>query len=69
MPSVEWTEPQEGDFGVDHLGMRVAGERAYSALVDFTTTVTWRPRYLSFLCWSLHEAWRNFGSDKKTESG
>lgn len=68
MPSVvEWTEPQEQDLGADHLGMRVAGERAYTALVDFTTTVTWRPRYLSFLCWSLRQAWRDLGGGLPAE--
>jgi hypothetical protein len=68
MSLVEWTEPQDGDSGVDHLGMRVAGERAYSALIDFTTTVTWRPRYLSYLCWSLREAWRSCGGGKNPEA-
>lgn len=67
MSLVEWTEPQDNDFGVDHLGMRVAGERAYSALIDFTTTVTWRPRYLSYLCWSLRKAWRDCGGTPSME--
>ncbi len=58
----EWSErfdPQA--IGVDHLGMRVAGERAYGELLDFTTTVTWRPRYLSFLCWMLERAFVEAG--------
>ena len=42
--------------GVDHLGMRVAGEQAYARLIDFTTTVSYRPRYFSFLCWALQKA-------------
>ncbi len=45
------------DRGVDHLGMRVAGEAAYSKLIDFITTVAWRPRYFTFLCWALKQAW------------
>ena len=36
--------------------MRVAGEQAYAQLIDFTTTVSYRPRYFSFLCWALHKA-------------
>ena len=68
MSLIEWTESQDGDSGVDHLGMRVAGERAYSALIDFTTTVTWRPRYLSYLCWSLREAWRSCSDGKASET-
>ncbi|MBO6936800.1 MAG: hypothetical protein JJ863_17655 [Deltaproteobacteria bacterium] len=56
--SLDWVEPYGNPtIGVDHLGMRVAGEAAYGHLIDFTTTVTYRPRYLSFLCWSLREAW------------
>ena len=55
--------------GVDHLGMRVAGENAYSQLIDFTTTVTWRPRYFSFFCWATRQAFIvNGGSlDKITQ--
>ena len=55
------------DRGVDHLGMRVAGEAAYSKLIDFITTVSWRPRYFSFLCWSLQKAWES--SSKKSKNG
>ena len=52
--------------GVDHLGMRVAGENAYSQLIDFTTTVTWRPRYFSFFCWATRQAFIvNGGSQDK----
>lgn len=55
--SVDWTDRwQILERGVDQLGMRVAGERAYSQLLDFTTTVAWRARYFSFLCWSLERA-------------
>ena len=55
--------------GVDHLGMRVAGENAYSQLIDFTTTVTWRPRDFSFFCWATRQAFIvNGGSlDKITQ--
>lgn len=64
---VEWTELERGDGGVDHLGMRVAGERAYGELVDFTTTVTWRPRYLSYLCWSLQRSRPDFGGGAEAQ--
>lgn len=58
--SVEWTERwQLSERGIDQLGMRVAGERAYSQLLDFTTTVAWRARYFSFLCWSLERAYQH----------
>lgn len=53
--------------GVDHLGMRVAGEAAYSKLIDFITTVAWRPRYFSFLSWALQNAWE--ASAKKSMDG
>src|SRR5713226_4829575 len=36
--------------------MRIAGENAYAKLLDFTTTVSWRPRYFSYYCWSLQRA-------------
>ncbi len=55
------------DSGVDHLGLRVAGEAAYSKLFDFITTVTWRPRYYSFLCWALEQAWE--ASSHQAEDG
>lgn len=59
---VGWSEaPTDDPQGVDHLGMRVAGEGAYSRLFDFTTSVSWRPRYFSFLCWALGEAFRVAG--------
>jgi hypothetical protein len=45
--------------GLDHLGMRVASEAYYAALIDFATTVTYRPRYLSFYSW----AWTRFLHD------
>ena len=62
---VGWTD-RFGDEGggADHLGMRVAGEAAYTQLIDFTTTQTWRPRYLSFYCWLLRQAFRAAGGDE-----
>ncbi len=49
--AVAWTERwQPQPVGVDHLGMRVAGESAYARLFDFTTTVSFRPRYYSYTC-------------------
>lgn len=57
-----WTERFDASsVGVDHLGMRVAGESAYGALLDFTTTVTWRPRYFSMLCWVFETAFTEAG--------
>jgi hypothetical protein len=53
------------DKGVDHLGMRVAGEAAYSRFIDFITTVSWRPRYFSFLCWALQQAWEASAEQQK----
>jgi hypothetical protein len=59
---VGWTERfDESSVGVDHLGMRLAGESAYGSLLDFTTTVTWRPRYFSMLCWLCDTAFREAG--------
>ena len=66
---VDWLEPPERDTGVDHLGMRVAGEKAYNRLIDFTTTVTWRARYFSFLCWCLREAWRLQSASAQRDTG
>ena len=52
MGFLAWTKASDKErAGVDHLGMRVAGEQAYSAMTDFNTTVAWRPRYYSFFCW------------------
>lgn len=46
MSAIGWIEPfTDTEQGVDHLGMRVAGENLYTQLLDFTTTVSWRPRY------------------------
>lgn len=57
-----WTEPSTKlDQGIDHLGLRVAGEACYSQLIDFTTTVSWRPRYLSFYCWAAEQAFLRAG--------
>ncbi len=62
MGSVGWIERFGSDKkGVDQLGLRVAGEHAYSQLIDFTTTVAWRARYFSFLCWLLDRAFREAG--------
>lgn len=59
---VGWVEAYgENANGVDHLGMRVAAEAAYAKLIDFTTTVTWRPRYFSFFCWALERAFCEAG--------
>ena len=59
MSTLEWTEKStEEKTGVDHLGMRVAGEKAYEKHIDFITTVTWRPRYFSFFCWLSLQAFR-----------
>lgn len=58
MSTIGWIERfTDSETGVDHLGMRVAGENLYAQLLDFTTTVSWRPRYFSFLCWALREAY------------
>jgi hypothetical protein len=66
--NVSFLEPYGNpDSGVDHLGLRVAGEAAYSKLIDFITTVAWRPRYYSFLCWALQQAWE--ASSKKEKDG
>jgi len=67
MSIISWTEnSSDKNTGVDHLGMRVAAESAYSKLIDFTTTVTWRPRYYSFLCWAARKAfWENGGDFAK----
>lgn len=70
MPSsyVSFLDPYgHPDRGVDHLGMRVAGEAAYSKLIDFITTVAWRPRYFSFLSWALQNAWE--ASAKTSKNG
>ena len=62
MSVLGWTEPSNNEsIGVDHLGMRVAGEQAYSKLIDFNTTVAWRPRYYSFFCWLTRYAFRKAG--------
>ena len=69
MGVIEWTE-KSGDenTGVDHLGMRVAAESSYSKLIDFTTTVTWRPRYYSFLCWAAKKSFSENGGDLNRET-
>jgi len=69
MGIIEWTE-KSGDenTGVDHLGMRVADESSYSKLIDFTTTVTWRPRYYSFLCWAAKTSFSKNGGDSNRET-
>ncbi|WP_242396165.1 hypothetical protein [Anaeromyxobacter oryzisoli] len=41
---------------MDQLGLREASVGQYARLIDFTTSVTWQPRYYSFLCWALEEA-------------
>jgi hypothetical protein len=41
--------------------MRVAGEKAYEQLIDFATTVMWRPRYFSFFCWATRKAFLEAG--------
>ena len=68
--TLEWTESSsEENTGVDHLGLRVANESSYSKLIDFTTTVTWRPRYYSFLCWATQRAFfQNGGNFDRTIS-
>lgn len=59
---LEWTEPStQLDKGVDHLGLRAAGESCISRLIDFTTTISWRPRYLSFYCWAAQQAFLRAG--------
>lgn len=64
MGILAWTESSSDENkGVDHLGMRVAAESAYSKLIDFTTTVTWRPRYYSFLSWAARKAFIDNGGD------
>jgi hypothetical protein len=62
---VGWGEPYAEDSdGVDHLGIRTAGEVAYARLLDFVTTVSWRPRYLSMLCWALDRAWKRHAQER-----
>jgi hypothetical protein len=69
MGTLKWTESSsEENTGVDHLGMRVADESSYSQLIDFTTTVTWRPRYYSFLCWAAQRAFLQNGGDFNHQS-
>lgn len=70
MGTLEWTESSSDEnTGVDHLGMRVANESSYSKLIDFTTTVTWRLRYYSFLCWAAQRAFlQNGGRFDRTTS-
>lgn len=63
-----WTEPTRGnERGLDQLGLRVAGESAYEQLIDFTTTVAWRPRYFSLFCWATREAYRRAGGRLEVE--
>ncbi len=58
-PTVAWLSAYgHPDSGVDHLGMRVAGEGVYPKMIDYVTTVSWRPRYFSFLCWATERAWQ-----------
>ena len=64
MSILAWTEPSDQESsGVDHLGMRVAGEQAYSRFFDFTTSVTWRPRYYPFFCWLTRFAFIKAGGN------
>ncbi len=57
-PTVAWSDVYDAsEYGVDQLGLRVAGEEAYSSLIDFITTVSWRPRYFTFLLWAMDQAW------------
>ncbi len=64
MGLLAWTKASDKEgAGVDHLGMRVAGEQAYSAMIDFNTTVAWRPRYCSFFCWLTKFAFIKAGGD------
>lgn len=69
MGVIEWTE-KSGDENtdVDHLGMRLADESSYLKLIDFTTTVMWRPRYNSFLCWAAKTSFSENGGDSNRET-
>lgn len=68
--TVSWTEPYSGRVtGVDHLGLRITGEATFAKLFDFTTSVTFRPRYYSFLCWALREAFIEAGGTAKAQPG
>lgn len=68
MTILEWTEASgDENSGVDHLGMRVAGEQAYSNLIDFNTTVSWRPRYYSFFSWLTRHAFTRAGGGVSAE--
>ena len=58
--SVGWTDPPPAPSGNDQLGLRESSESQYTRLVDFTTSVTWHPRYYGFLCWALREAYHRF---------
>lgn len=58
--SVGWTDPPSPPSGNDQLGLRESSESQYTRLIDFTTSVTWHPRYYGFLCWALREAYERF---------
>jgi len=55
---VDWTQKFPVRTGLDQLGVRLASEDQYTQLVDYTTTVTWHPRYYSFLAWATRSAFR-----------
>jgi hypothetical protein len=64
---VDWTQEFPVRTGLDQLGMRLASEDQYTQLVDYTTTVTWHPRYYSFLAWATRNALRMAGGVKGVE--
>ena len=69
MGKIAWTvQSNNENSGVDHLGMRVAGEQAYSKMIDFNTTVAWRPRYFSLFCWLTRYAFKIAGGNSNLET-
>ena len=65
--NLDWTDLFRHTGGLDQLGMRLASEGQYTPLVDYATTVTWHPRYYSFLAWATREALRGAGDGQRVE--
>lgn len=64
---VGWTQRFPVRTGLDQLGMRLASEDQYTQLVDYTTSVTWHPRYYSFLAWATRRAFQQASGTKGVE--
>jgi hypothetical protein len=65
--NVDWSDLFRHTGGLDQLGMRLASEGQYTPLVDYATTVTWHPRYYSFLAWATREAFRAASDGQRVE--